>query len=326
MLRVVRLVHFFQGPAPVSLTLVWTTKCSVISCSVTLYTFSLLFLGLGFCHLFFKPLTPICIIRMPVRLLTFMTYQLVAITLSTRAHFFLTSSILWWCHSWPKKVRTCTGAILEGSQWCQVTTSIQRNRVKVIHFHPCKHNVFPETHSGRRKMWNKWNKGCFETFLAQRAFIRKNIITGRKINIINRTTTQRVVHIIPPVLYLLWRGDWVSCTANIYESNKSKERPVAKWKQLARASLSPAHLIYTSDLNSPVNSTPQSVDLKAVKTSEKTENAASFCEKSKGTHEEAEMEKAGSSNITFGDTTMAVLEFLEDTATKKTLTRGHYWH
>ena len=73
-----------------------------------------------------------------------------------------------------------------------------------------------------------------------------------------------------------------------------------------------------------MNSTPQSVDLKAVKTSEKTENAASFCEKSKGTHEEAEMEKAGSSNITFGDTTMAVLEFLEDTATKKTLTRGHY--
>ena len=49
-----------------------------------------------------------------------------------------------------------------------------------------------------------------------------------------------------------------------------------------------------------------------------------FCEKSNGTHEEAEMEKAGSSNITFGDTTMAVLEFLEDTATKKTLTRGHY--
>ena len=44
-----------------------------------------------------------------------------------------------------------------------------------------------------------------------------------------------------------------------------------------------------------------------------------FCEKSNGTHEEAEMEKAGSSNITFGDTTMAVLEFLEYTNYQKGL-------
>lgn len=49
-----------------------------------------------------------------------------------------------------------------------------------------------------------------------------------------------------------------------------------------------------------------------------------FVKKSKGTREEAEMEKAGSSDITFADTTVAVLEFLEDTATKSTLTRGHY--
>ena len=60
-----------------------------------------------------------------------------------------------------------------------------------------------------------------------------------------------------------------------------------------------------------MNSAPRSVNLKGVKTSEEPENAAS-----KGTHEEAEMKKAGSSNITFVDTTMAVLEFLEDTATK----------
>ena len=59
--------------------------------------------------------------------------------------------------------------------------------------------------------------------------------------------------------------------------------------------------------------------MKAVKTSERTENAAPFCEKSKGTHEEAEMEKAGSSNITFGDTTMAVLELLEYTNYQKGL-------
>ena len=59
--------------------------------------------------------------------------------------------------------------------------------------------------------------------------------------------------------------------------------------------------------------------MKAVKTSEETENAASFCEKSKGTHEEAEMEKAGSSNITFGDTAMAVLGLLEDTNYQKDL-------
>ena len=59
--------------------------------------------------------------------------------------------------------------------------------------------------------------------------------------------------------------------------------------------------------------------MKAVKTSEKTENAAPFCEKSKGTHEEAEMEKAGSSIITFGDTTLVLLEFLEDINYEKDL-------
>lgn len=63
-----------------------------------------------------------------------------------------------------------------------------------------------------------------------------------------------------------------------------------------------------------MNSAPRSLDLKAVKTPEKPENAAS-----KGTHEEAEMKKAGSSNITFGDTTMAVLEFLEYTNYQKGL-------
>ena len=44
-------------------------------------------------------------------------------------------------------------------------------------------------------------------------------------------------------------------------------------KTLARVSLSPAPLIYTSDLNSPAISAPQGADMKAFNTHMETENA-----------------------------------------------------
>ena len=44
-------------------------------------------------------------------------------------------------------------------------------------------------------------------------------------------------------------------------------------KNLARVSLSPAPLIYISDLNSPANSAPQGADMKAFNTHMETENA-----------------------------------------------------
>lgn len=65
-------------------------------------------------------------------------------------------------------------------------------------------------------------------------------------------------------------------------------------RKVARASLGPAHLTYTSDMNSPVNSAPWGDCLKALSKSEETKNAAPFGDTSKGTHVEAEMGKTGS--------------------------------
>lgn len=72
-------------------------------------------------------------------------------------------------------------------------------------------------------------------------------------------------------------------------------------KNLARASLSPAPLIYTSDLNSPANSAPQGADMKA-------ENAA------KKSSESAKMEY-----ITYTNTNVDVVESVEDISEQKDL-------
>ena len=58
-------------------------------------------------------------------------------------------------------------------------------------------------------------------------------------------------------------------------------------KKLARASLSPAPLIYTSDLNSPANSAPQGADMKVLETPETAGSAANLT--SEGTPEEAKV-------------------------------------
>ena len=72
-------------------------------------------------------------------------------------------------------------------------------------------------------------------------------------------------------------------------------------KKLARASLSPAPLIYTSDLNSSANSAPQDADMKA-------ENVA------KESSESANMEDIPDTN-----TNVDVFEFGEDTNEQKDL-------
>ena len=59
-------------------------------------------------------------------------------------------------------------------------------------------------------------------------------------------------------------------------------------KTLARVSLSPAPLIYTSDLNPPANSASQGADMKSLKTHKEAENAANKA--SEETQEEAKME------------------------------------
>lgn len=82
-------------------------------------------------------------------------------------------------------------------------------------------------------------------------------------------------------------------------------------KKVARASLCPAHLIYTSDINSPVNSAPQGDGVKALDTSKET--SASLGVTSERTHVEAETGRT----ITFSHTTLDVLYFLEDTTCQK---------
>lgn len=92
-------------------------------------------------------------------------------------------------------------------------------------------------------------------------------------------------------------------------------------RKVPRTSLGPAHLTYTSDMNSPVNSAPWSDCLKALSKSEETKNVAPFGDTSKGTHVEAEMDKTGST-FTFILTTLDVLGFSEDTDYERT--RGCY--
>lgn len=72
-------------------------------------------------------------------------------------------------------------------------------------------------------------------------------------------------------------------------------------KKLARASLSPAPPMYTTDLNSPANSAPQVADMKA-------ENAA------KESSESAKME-----DIPYTNTNVDVFEFVEDINEQKDL-------
>ena len=83
-------------------------------------------------------------------------------------------------------------------------------------------------------------------------------------------------------------------------------------KTLARVSLSPAPLIYTSDLNSPANSASQGADMKSVKTHKEAENAAN--KTSEGPQEEARVE-----DITFTNTNFDVLQIVENINNEKAL-------
>lgn len=130
------------------------------------------------------------------------------------------------------------------------------NRFKVVCLHPGEHCA-PEPH-GRGQLWKLLEQRDFFEFLSQ-----NDNLYQRKISILGRIEHQQKIcsirkpsrHLILPPFPLKRRCRELTLPEFMASAKGNKVQEVNE-KGTKGFSRGPAHLTYTSDINSPVNSAP----------------------------------------------------------------------